>query len=241
MVVGQAITRVCANILQEGFTPDPNTGSQDLDNRLKELWKDWSEDPDYCHSEGEFSFQQLENLALRSAIRDGDIWFLPLKNGTLQPVEAHRVRTPTNTVKNVILGVEVDEAKRRKSVWMTKQELNLTQILRRVSETVQYPIRDSEGIRQVLQIYFPQRTSQTRGVSALAPVSDCVGMHDDLQFATLVKAQLASLLVILRSREAGENGTWPNSSGFTGTDDQQAQVNSIPLIGAGIDYAAAPG
>ena len=96
-VVGQGISRLAANIIQDGFTPDPETNSPDLDSRLKDLWDEWSNESSFCHSEGEHSFRVMEELAFRSAIRDGDLFALPLRDGTIQLVEGHRPRTPTNT------------------------------------------------------------------------------------------------------------------------------------------------
>jgi capsid protein len=73
----------------------------------------------------------------------------------------------------------------------------------KVSDAIQYPARDPKtGERQVFHLYQPYRFSQRRGVTALAPVSDTVGMHDDIQFAMLVKQQMGALIAILHNRGA---------------------------------------
>jgi lambda family phage portal protein len=201
-IVGQGVRRLVANIVQDGFTLDVNTGNEDLDNDLKGRWDEWACTADLCHSEGEFTFSQMEQLALSSVVVDGDVFALPLTSGSLQMVEAHRCRTPKSTTRNVVHGVLMDDAARRQEYWFTKEDLDPNRQLVKVSDVKPYPARSPNGERNVLHIYQPYRFSQRRGVTALAPVSDTVGMHDDIQFATLVKAQMAALIAILHNRGA---------------------------------------
>lgn len=202
-IVGQGVRRLVANIVQDGFTLDVNTGDEELDNDLKDRWDEWACTADLCHSEGEFTFSQMEQMALSSVVVDGDLFPLPLTTGSIQMVEAHRCRTPRSTTRNVVHGVLMDDAARRQEYWFTKEDLDPNRPLLKVSDIKPYPARDPKtGERQVLHLYQPYRFSQRRGVTALAPVSDTVGMHDDIQFATLVKAQMAALIAILHNRGA---------------------------------------
>jgi lambda family phage portal protein len=200
-IVGQGVRRLVANIVQDGFRLDINTGDASLDTDLKAMWAEWACNPDACHSEGEFTFSQMEQIGLSSVVVDGDVFALPLLNGSVQMVEAHRCRTPRSTSRNVVHGVLMDDAARRMEYWFTKEDLTPNQALVRVSDILPYKARDPKtGERQVFHLYQPYRFSQRRGVTALAPVSDTVGMHDDIQFATLVKSQMASLIAILHER-----------------------------------------
>ena len=200
-VVGQGIRRVVANIVQDGFKLDPQSGSDEADDIIKYGWEDWATDPDQCHSEGELTFNEQERVALSTVIADGDTFCLPLKvEGSLQWVEAHRCRKPTGTRQNVVHGVLMDDHAKRLEYWFTKENLNPYQPLSLVSDIKKYPARDADGFRQVLHLYMPDRFSQRRGITCLAPCSDTVGMHDDVQFATLVKAQAAALVTILHNR-----------------------------------------
>jgi capsid protein len=65
-----------------------------------------------------------------------------------------------------------------------------------------YAARDAQGNRQVFHCYLPDRVSQTRGVTAFAPIVDMVGYHDDIQFAKLVQCQVTSAFAVLRERSA---------------------------------------
>lgn len=240
-IVGQGVRRVVSNVIQGGFNLDVNTGSGELDQLLGQRWRDWATDADQCHSEGELTWHQMERMALSSVIVDGDVLALPLKDGSIQWVEAHRLRTPSNTTRNVIHGVLVDNAKRRKEYWIAKQALRLNQSIRRVADIKAYAARDRDGNRQVLHLYHPERFSQTRGVSCLLPVSETIGQHGDLQFATLVKAQLASLITIARERGAD----WKPSGIDAVYGEQYAEnmggyIRTIEAIGTGLEVASDP-
>ena len=197
MVVGQGVNRLVANVIQDGFTLDVRTGNKAVDKELAARWSEWANDPEACDYEGEKTFRKMESLVLRSVIVDGDVIALPLRDfGSLQMVEAHRLRTPRNTKKNVVHGVEMSDSARRERYWITKEDLDPLRSLRLVSDVEQVEARDEMGHKQVFHIYLPTRFSQRRGVTAFAPVVDAIGMHDDLQFATLVKAQVASCFAI---------------------------------------------
>ena len=57
--------------------------------------------------------------------------------------------------------------------------------------------RDERGHRQVFHHYLLDRRSQTRGVTAFAPMADTADHWDDLQFANLVAASVQCCNTIL--------------------------------------------
>lgn len=239
-VVGQGIRRVVANIVQDGFRLDPQTGSEDLDEMIKMAWADWATDPDQCHSEGEMCFSEIEAVALSSVIADGDCFCLPLNTGKLQMVEAHRCRTPNGTKRNVVHGVMLDDNAVRQEYWFTREDLGLSQTLARVSDVMRYPARGPDGKRQVLHLYMPYRFSQRRGVTALAPVSDTVGMHDDVQFATLVKSQMAALIAILHERGPNWQPIGDQQKGDRTTESSGGYTKTIEGVSAGLEVFGDP-
>lgn len=243
-IVGSGIRRLCANVVQEGFTPDPDTNSRDLDIRLKELWYSWSHEADQCHSEQEFDFFQMERLVFSSIIRDGDIFPMMLRDMSIQPVEGHRPRTPLRTKRNVVHGILMDERARRQEVWLSNEDLNPYQNVSNVRDITPRSFRDEDGNRQVLQCYFPRRFSQRRGVTALAPITDVAGMHDDVQYAAMVKQQLSALLVFLE--ELDPNAPTPLTGPGMGpapTNEELASglQGTLSQLGAGIHYRAPKG
>lgn len=237
-IVGQALRRLVSNVVQTGFTLDVKTGDADVDSKLKDLWSEWSQDAERCHSEKEFSFAQIERMVLSSVMCDGDVFLLPLKNGSLQPIEAHRVRTPQRTKRNVIHGILLNDLAQRQEYWITKEDLDPWRVLSRVSDIRRVPAYGMDGERQVHHIYNPYRFSQRRGVPIMAPVADVIGMHDDTQFATLVKQQMAAMICILRSRDANYKPSGGTKFGQTSTEtDNQGYTREIQGVGAGLDVA----
>jgi len=203
VVVAQGIRRLVANVVQEGFSPDAQTGDEGIDAELTARWQSWSTDPDQCDRAGELSFAAMERLSLQLRIVDGDLLCLPTQDGSLQLHEAHRLRSPSNCRRKradgsaLVHGVLIDRYRRRLEYWLTNEDIDPNSTLRAVSQITKYPARDSDGRKQVFHIYDPDRVSQTRGVTALAPSADTAGMGDDLFFAQLVKAQVSSCWTIL--------------------------------------------
>lgn len=234
-VVGQAVRRLVANIVQDGFRLDPQTGDTEIDTMIKADWQDWSTEADLCHSEGEMTFPEMEAVALSQVIVDGDIFVLPLNNDSLQMVEAHRCRTPRNTTLNVVHGVLMNDSAKRLEYWFTKEDLALNASLSRVSDVQKYAARDPDGVRQVLHLYMPYRSSQRRGISSLAPVSDTVGMHDDVQFATLVKSQMAALIAILHERGPNWQPGGDQQKGERTQETSGGYTRTIEGVSAGLE------
>lgn len=201
-IVGQAIDRLCDHILPEDFSLAPNTGDRGLDQALIDRWNDWSYDPAQCDAESQEVYPALERLALRGMFVGGDTFSIPLANGSLQVHEAHRCRTPTNSNRTILRGVEVDELNRRTGFYFTKKTLSPLSRLEKVGDTQRIAASDDQGEPNVFQLYN-RRRFMLRGVSAFASSVDMIGMHGDLQFAALVKAQVASCFSIIEEVAAG--------------------------------------
>ena len=215
MIVGQGVNRLVSNILQDGFNNDIKTGDTGLDDELNARWKEWTSDPDQCDYEGEKDFNEITAITLRSTFVDGDIINAGDRDsGSLRTFEAHRARTPQNTRRNVFLGFLRNDKGKKTEVWITRQETDPRRPVQFVKDIKPFQIFDENGHRNVFQSYFPTRSSQTRGVSAFAPIVDAIGMHDDIQFATLVKQQVASCYTIFE--EIDGDGVPPGSEDGTG-------------------------
>lgn len=226
LIVAQGINRLVANIMQDGFSLDVQTGDTELDKDLGASFWEWGSDRDQSDDEQEKDFGTLAELALRHTIVDGDCLGLPTEDDTLQMVEGHRLRRPSST-RNPLCshGILFDERKRRKEYWVTKQDINPLATLRTQNDVERYPARDKQGNRQVLHIYDPRRFSQSRGVTAFATLVYALGLHDDIQFATLVKQQVAAVYAIIH--EIPDNGD--------GTSKIPA-LNNDPKSAAGTRY-----
>lgn len=205
-LIGQAVRRLVANILSGGFTLDVRTGDKTLDDDNAGRWAEWSEDADQCDIQGEQDFHGLEKLTLQQTIVDGDLITLPTIDGELQQIENHRMRTPHRTKRNIVHGVQLNndaKPRRREAYWIAHEDVEAYYPVPKVGEMTRYAARNPDGVRQVFHHYMPDRTSQTRGVSAFAPPMETAGMGDDLFFAQLVKAQMAASAVLTHQYEVG--------------------------------------
>jgi capsid protein len=238
VVVGQGVRRFVANILQDGFIPDPETGDEGLNQYLSDSWEDWANDPDQCDISQEMTFHDMECMGLQNTIVDGDCFFLPMKSGALQMHEGHRCRRPSRMRRNVVHGIELDDNRRRINYFFTQDSIPLGQTAIRLADMEMVPARNKYGERQVFHLYRPDRMSQTRGVTSFAPTADTAGMGDDLCFAQLVKAQSAACWAILH--EMASDATPPEVPRGTGEPTEDARpsggVRRIEGAVPGMEY-----
>lgn len=244
MIVGQTVDRAITNTIQDGMSLDPQTGDAKTDDVLEELWKEWSCSPDLCDISGEMAFCDFEQMVPRAVLVDGDIVVLPTEGGQLQAIEAHRVRTPPKDVTrdNVIHGVRVDSFRKRLSYFITADEIGSGRRLKADDFLPPVDARDSRNNRQVFHIYNPKRFSQTRGISAFAPIFDPVGMFEDIQFASLVKQQVTSAFAIFKTRELGfDSGSGTQTGTREQTTRSDGSTQTVEGIGPGMYVEGQPG
>lgn len=196
-LVGQTVTRAVDNIIQNGFTLEPQTGDKALDNEMFYRWKEWAESPEECDAQAEFTFHDFERVNCRAMLVDGDIIEVGTDEGTLQAWEAHQIRSFTQR-ENTIFGVTMDAFRKRQSYWLVADPINPN---RSKSPEVELPVWSEDGYRQIFHTYNPRRMTQTRGITAFAPIFAVAGMREDIDFAMLVQRQVASCFAIFRKRQ----------------------------------------
>ena len=242
VIVGQTVDRAVNNCLQDGMVLDVKTGDTGLDKELWYRWEDFSEDPDKCDLQGEMSFADIETLSMRSQMVDGDIFALPNEDGPLEMIEGHRCRKPSSTTRNVVHGILLDANRRRQEYWFTREDLEPTRSVTKVSQIERYPARDEDGHRQVFHIYNPKRVSQTRGVTAFAPIFDPLGMFEDINFANLVRSQITSCFAIFRETSDQGSINLPAPTGPQTTETQSdGTTRVIQGVAPGMEVIGKPG
>jgi len=242
-VVGAIVDRSIWNILQSGFGIDPQTGDAELDADLKAGYLEWAEDPRRCDAGGRFTVDEMAEHAARAIKIPGDMFFLPRDDMTLQMVEAQRCRTPTNTKRNVVHGVLLDEWRRPCEYWFTKDEVDPWQAITKVGEIERYPARDPRtGAELVWHIFDPRRCTQTRGITAFAPAFEELGMFEDVKFANLVKAQISSAFVFIRERPLDfRGGTAPQAGPRTTETMSDGESRVVESLAPGTEIVGRPG
>ena len=255
-IVGQTINRAVDNIVQQGFTLDVQTGDKKLDEDLKARWEDWANDPEQCDIQGEFTFRDFERHAMRSVLVDGDIVFTGIGDpsdtelaseigtasvGTLQAHEAHTIRYGQK-LENTFLGITRNDFGRRQTYWVIDDPN--TPLDPKETKSSPLEVRDTDGLRQLFHVYQPGRLSQTRGVTALAPIINVCGMRDDIQFAQLVQRQVASCFAVFRKRQYVPGNPHDKTPGYgnSATETSGAgETRYIENIAPGMEIIGEPG
>jgi capsid protein len=215
MVLSSIVNRVKEHTMQDGFDYDPQTGDKKLDKDQKDWWADVSIDPDECSPDGESVFCDQEEAVFLSTIVGGDVFGLPqghetddLLDGTVQLVESQMCRSPSRSVReNIVHGVEmVKLTRRRTGYWMLDEPINPyeTVLKRNLHRVPAYYFDEltQRNERSVFHVAFRQRSNQTRGLTAFAPLFQVANYHDDIQFLELVRKRAAALFVFIRKRIA---------------------------------------
>lgn len=243
-VVGQMIDRAVTHTIQGGFDLTVTTGDAGLDKENKARWTDWAGDREQVEAQGEFTFSDLEYLTFRHTLIDGDILHTIFSDGMLQTFEGHRIRSPQSIRrKNVVCGVELSPLRKRLAYFLTKEDISPTATVRTLADVERVPARAADDTRQVFHIYDPKRISQTRGVGALLPIFDLVGMHDDTQFAAVLKQQISACFVLFRERDIAFDTAGSGAATGDLTTETTAGGSSrvIQGISPGLEMTTLPG
>lgn len=221
-LLGQLVDRGLDNILGAGLVVDPQTGDEDLNTILGDLWKDWADNPDACDYSGKFTIDEMERLGLRHAWIDGDCFvLLDDKTRKIRLEEGDRFVSGSYSGRpNVIEGVVLEDGSNRPLQYLfaklrpMERKYNFSLAARSTMEMVELPAGS------VIHVYFPKRVTQTRGVSAFAPVIGEVSLVQDVEFARLVKLQVSSCIAGFISSEN------PNTFNFGGTQDETSDFDN---------------
>ncbi len=241
IIVGQGVDRAVANTMQSGFVLDVQTPDEALNADLFDRWQAWANDPDACDLAGELTWDEQAWLAMRAMLVDGDIVALGTLEGPVQLIEAHRLRTPARTTRNVVHGVLLNDLRQRLEYWITRDDIDPSMPVSKVSDIVPYRVRDELGDRILFHLYNPKRVTQTRGVSAFAPMFDTLGMFEDVNFAKLVQQQIVSCFAIFREREKDFRGGAFKKGDQTTETTAAGGTRVLEGIAPGMDILGAPG
>ena len=240
-IVGQTVDRAVVNIVQDGFALDTKTGDKRLDADLKARWLAWSRDPEACDIAGESCFHDFEWHSCRSLLVDGDCVNVGLRTGHLQNFEAHTIQTTTR-MENTFLGVTKGQYGQRSRYWVMADPVEPARGASQ-EKSVPLSVRNGQGLRTLFHIYSPRRMSQTRGVTAFAPIFDQAGMFEDILFAKLVQQQVVSCFAVFRENKYNPDlpgsGAQPYGNGTTETTSSGSRF--IENISPGMEVIGEPG
>lgn len=243
MLIGQGVSRLINNVLQQGMRLNPDTGDRKLDDDLSARWREWSRDANACHNTGQLTLHEQARLVMRSTLVDGDHFVLPMADGTLQLVESHRCRSPhAGASKNTVLGVRLRDDRRPVGYFFTKDDINPNRTVS-LADLHQFPALDPAGNPLVFHILNRKRPTQTRGISVIATIADAVGMLGQIQFAHLVQAQICSAFAIIHEFDEVEQRIGKRKAKGSVTEETQADgsIRILEQVSPGMQMFGRPG
>lgn len=164
--------------------------------RAAELWKAWAESTE-CDSEGRHTFYSIQHLAMKTIPeageilirrrwrRSGDGLTIPLQLQILEPDHLDHSKNVTASQAGgpIIQGVEYDKIGRRAAYWLFPVHPGSGRSVG-VSERI--------SASEVLQVFYPERAGQARGVSWFAPAILNLKDLDEYDDAELMKQKIAA-------------------------------------------------
>ena len=189
-----AVIALLRNVIGTGIIPQAKVRNRngklnnDLNKKIEKAWAKWAE-PENADLRGISNFYELQEMALRRMVYDGEILvnktsqgsYLPL---SIQLIEAENIGAVsiTNGKNNIINGVEVTEHGRP--------------VAYHVSQTDPMGLRSFDTVRlstdQAFLLFKPKRPSQIRGISLLALVLRRIHDIDEYMDADLIAARVAA-------------------------------------------------
>lgn len=217
-------------------TPRRRDGSIDeADARaIERAFKDWGR-RGTCEVTGRLSWLGVQNLVMRSIIRDGEVFVARIQNGnrfgySLQILDASTVDYTFNQNfsdgRSIVMGVELDSVGRVLAYWIKKDGAESYGYGR--SERIRIAARD------VRHIYMPDEADQVRGFPWATPVMLSLNMLDGYQEAHLVgaRASAAKMGFYKQIDPSVEFGGEAEDGVFI----EDAEAGSISVIPAGYEW-----
>jgi lambda family phage portal protein len=240
------------NVVGQGLTPQSKLRAENLGispeeaktlrRQAESIWSLWSA---YADAGDRLDFNEIQFLALRKIIEDGEIIAIPtfIKDNrrplgrALELIESDRLLSPPGRVE-IMQGVELG-AERREPVryWLRKAPLVKRDYEMDQQIYVGIPARDARGRPMVLHVFPTQRPGQVRGIPYFAPVLSYFKDLGDYLEAEVVAARVAACLAVFITKTDGYGGA---VAGATGTDTSGNRVQAlepgmIPYLNVGED------
>ena len=202
------LSRATENVVGPGFRLKSHSKSDLWNKDVEEKWDKW------CKTEADVrglnTFGELQNLAYRSWLRDGDVGTIKLGDGKLQMIESDQIANPMGNIpqKDHIDGINLDPRGAPLSYLVVKDPDPQWASVRFGQEFVTVPAKD------MIFLARRQRLGQTRGLSAFSNISWLLDQMDGMIEATTVKARMEACVGLVIQRQA-------RASGLSSTVDSQ--------------------
>jgi lambda family phage portal protein len=254
-VASGATETMAVNIVGRGLRPQSRlraeilgiTGEEAraLQRQAEYIWQVWTPLAD---AGNRLSFDDLQFLALRKIVEDGEVLALPVMAGeswrpisrAVELLESDRLcpqggKTPTA----MDTAVEVGERGQPLAYWISRMDYaNQIGSIYDVGNPERVEARDAAGRPRVLHIYRCNRPGQIRGVPYFAPVLTYFKDLSDYLDAELVAAKVAACLAVFVTKTDPQIGALATATGTetnTGKRLQGIEPGLVSYLNLGED------
>ncbi|MBW1992224.1 MAG: phage portal protein [Deltaproteobacteria bacterium] len=214
--------------------------AQKLRRRLEAVFEAWTAQAD---AGGRYDFQEIQFLALRKIIEDGEIIAVPvflrdswrLLGRAVELIESDRLVTPPGK-DNIIQGVELGPERREPvRYWLRRAAAVRRDYELERQEYIGLPARDARGRPMVLHVFPARRPGQVRGIPYFAPVLSYFKDLADYLEAEVVAARVAACLAVFITKTdphleaVAQTSTTETGTGRRVQDIQPGMVSYLNL------------
>lgn len=169
------------------------------DEVIEELWEEWSENPNYIHTEGKLSLCQIQRLVFRSVFESGECFvrlFTTNEFGSpvplaLQVIEADQLADHTHQPglsspsNNYRMGIEFNSFMRPVYYYFRSQHPGDVQFPSVAAQQTIIKVPASE----IIHVYVTERPNQSRGIPWLSSVALKLRDLEEFERYQLLKAK----------------------------------------------------
>jgi lambda family phage portal protein len=201
-----------------------------LQRQAEAIWQEWSPGAD---SGNRLDFDELQFLALRKIVEDGEVLALPIMANdpwrsikrAVELLESDRL-DPLNakTATGNMTGVEVGLRGEPIAYWISPVDYqNQVSGAYNLAPPVRIEARDAQGRPKVLHIFRTNRPGQLRGVPLFAPVLAYFKDLADYLEAEVVAARVAACLAVFITKTDAFSAALMNATGSESTGGGRIQ------------------
>lgn len=229
----RAVAAWVNNIVGDGFTPYANTGNDELNKRIDDLWTEWAA---RCDADERGDFNSLTTLAVREMVESGECFVrrrrrsaaaglpVPLQIQALEidHLDEARIDFQRADGGRTIRGIEYDRVGRRQAYWLFPDHPGDIGVALSVNRSsVRVPAD------QIVHLFRRDRVQQ-RGVPWGAPVLRALRDFDDWTNAELVRKKTEACLVgVVLGADEGQEGIAPTVTNSDGEIIEQFEPGLI--------------
>ena len=219
-----AIRRLTTNVIATGLALEsvPAENVLGLSEGTLDDWTDlteerfelWAGDPKLCDFHGEKTFGEIQELAYREALVDGDILVLERMHPTLrvpqiQLIDGKSVQSPPldmdNRERDIRHGVELDKSGRQIAYWVVQEDGSFRRL----------PAYGPKSKRRLAWLFYAsdKRMDEVRGQPILAQILQALKELDRFMDASIRKVVVNSVLAMFIETESDGIGSRALSAG----------------------------